>query len=107
MSTFTLSHWGIAAVCILSAVPASPAAVILPDNTSLDKVDFERHVMGLFSRMGCNAGNCHGSFQGRGGLRLSLFGYDPSRDHGTLTRDLLSRRFSVVDPERSLLLLKA
>lgn len=63
--------------------------------------------MGLFGRLGCNSGSCHGSFQGKGGFRLSLFGYDPEKDHLTLTRDVLSRRLNPVDPDRSLLLLKA
>jgi hypothetical protein len=69
-------------------------------------VDFERHVMGLFGRMGCNNGSCHGSFQGRGGLRLSLFGYDPEMDYLALTRDLRGRRIDLSDPDASLILLK-
>jgi hypothetical protein len=71
------------------------------------KVDFERHLMGLFGRMGCNSGACHGSFQGRGGFRLSLFGYDPEKDYLALTRDVMGRRINRVEPDRSLLLLKA
>lgn len=70
------------------------------------KVDFERHLMGLFGRMGCNSGSCHGSFQGRGGLRLSLFGYDPEKDYLALTRDNFGRRIDRVNPDHSLLLLK-
>jgi hypothetical protein len=63
--------------------------------------------MGLFGRMGCNAGSCHGSFQGKNGFRLSLFGYEPERDFLALTRDVLARRINPVDPDQSLLLLKA
>jgi hypothetical protein len=70
------------------------------------QVDFERHVMGLLGRMGCNSGSCHGSFQGKNGFRLSLFGYDPSKDYVALTRDALGRRVDPVDVDRSLLLLK-
>jgi hypothetical protein len=88
------------------AAPA-PAAVLLPDQGTVQQVDFERHVMGLFGRMGCNSGSCHGSFQGKGGFRLSLFGYDPEKDYATLTRDVLGRRLDTVEPDRSLLLLKA
>src|SRR5206468_9736655 len=88
--------------------PASAgAAVPLPGGASLEKVDFERHIMGLFGRMGCNAGSCHGSFQGKGGFRLSLFGYEPQKDYATITRDVLGRRINPVDPDASLLLLKA
>ena len=35
----------------------------------------------LFGRLGCNGRACHGSFQGQGGFRLSLFGYDFKADH--------------------------
>ena len=60
------------------------AAITLPDGTTLEKVDFERHVMGLLGKMGCNSGSCHGAFKGRGGFRLSLFGYDVENDFHTL-----------------------
>ncbi len=49
-------------------------------------VDFERHVVGLLGKSGCSAGACHGSFQGKGGLRLSLFGAEPENDYRALTR---------------------
>jgi hypothetical protein len=74
---------------------------------AIESVDFERHVMGLFGRMGCNAGSCHGSFQGKGGFRLSLFGYAPDKDYTAVTRDNFGRRINVADPDNSLLLLKA
>ena len=80
--------------------------VQLPAGVSVRQVDFERHVMGVFGRMGCNAGSCHGSFQGKGGFRLSLFGYDPEMDYLALTRDVLGRRVDRVEPDRSLVLLK-
>jgi len=83
------------------------AAVNLPGDKKLESVDFERHVMGLFGRAGCNAGSCHGSFQGKGGFRLSLFGYDPDKDYLAITREGLSRRVNPTDPDNSLLLLKA
>ena len=95
-----------AAIGLLS--PASVSAdVQLPSGTKLEKVDFERHVMGLFGKTGCNNGSCHGSFQGKNGFRLSLFGYEPSRDYAALTRDLQGRRTDIVSPESSLLLVKA
>jgi hypothetical protein len=103
-----LPIWMVGAwILTLAAAPAVPAAAPLSDSRPEQPVDFERHVMGLLSRMGCNAGSCHGSFQGKGGFRLSLFGYDPAKDHAALTREGLGRRISTVDPDRSLLLLKA
>ena len=98
---------GVALAAALSTASPSLAAVPLPDNTTVDKVDFERHLMGLFGRMGCNGGSCHGSFQGKGGLRLSLFGYEPDKDYVALTRDVMGRRINALDPDNSLLLLKA
>jgi hypothetical protein len=85
--------------------PASTKALAIKNH--VPQVDFERQIMGLFGRMGCNSGSCHGSFQGRGGFRLSLFGYDPEKDYLAITRDVFSRRVNSVDPESSLLLLKA
>src|SRR5262245_52011113 len=48
--------------------------------------DFQRHVVPLFGRMGCNGRACHGSFQGQGGFRLSLFGYDFAADRDALVK---------------------
>ncbi len=89
------------------AVPTARAEVVLPGGERVRKVDFERHIMGVFGRMGCNSGSCHGSFQGKGGFRLSLFGYDPAKDYLSLTREAEGRRINFADPDNSLLLLKA
>jgi hypothetical protein len=87
----------------LATLAGSVRADDVPAGSS---IDFERHVASLLGRLGCNAGPCHGSFQGRGGLRLSLFGQDPGQDYLALTRDGLGRRVNRIDPEESLLLLK-
>jgi hypothetical protein len=108
-----LTSWGasLALAALLastrSAPAASPTPITLPGGARVTRVDFERHVMGLLGRMGCNSGSCHGSFQGKGGLRLSLFGYDPAWDFQALTRDNNGRRIDRTDPDRSLVLLKA
>src|SRR4051794_19385309 len=91
----------------LSPAPGRSAEVRLPDGGVLKQVDFERHVMGLLGRAGCASGSCHGSFQGKGGLRLSLFGYDPEKDFLALTREAQGRRLNTSDPDSSLALLKA
>jgi hypothetical protein len=79
----------------------------LPTGGTIKQVDFERHIMGLLSKVGCNSGSCHGSFQGKNGFRLSLFGYEPSIDFASLTRDNFGRRVNTVKPDDSLVLLKA
>lgn len=71
--------------------------------------DFQRHVVPLLGRLGCNGRSCHGSFQGQGGLRLSLFGYDFSMDHEGLIGPAQSRatpRVNRQDAEQSLILQK-
>src|SRR6266513_1877510 len=67
---------------------------------------FSRHVVPLFSRLGCNAGACHGAVKGQNGFRLSLFGADPGLDHARLLREFGGRRLNLADPDASLLLLK-
>jgi hypothetical protein len=69
-------------------------------------VSFVRDVMPTLSRLGCNAGTCHGSAEGKNGFKLSLRGYDPLFDHRALTDDLEGRRFNRAAPDTSLMLLK-
>src|SRR5467141_3751794 len=83
--------------------PAFAAPVRLPNGATLREVDFDRHVASLLGRTGCNSGACHGSFQGKGGLYLSLFGYSAENDYAALTRDGMGRRVDVADPDKSLL----
>jgi hypothetical protein len=84
-----------------SAGLGAPAAIELPNGKELNDVDFNRHVVPLLSRFGCNAAACHGSFQGRGGMQLSLFGHSPDMDF-----EALSARIDADDPPASLALLK-
>src|SRR4051794_6744165 len=92
---------------LAGGISPARAAVVLPTGGKVDDVDFERHIMGLLGRAGCNMGSCHGSFQGKGGFRLSLFGFEPHKDIAAITRDNMGRRLNPVEPDASLLLLKA
>lgn len=67
---------------------------------------FSNDVLPVLSKAGCNSGGCHGALAGKGGFRLSLFGYNPESDHFGITREVLGRRIEPEDPARSLLLLK-
>ena len=89
----------------------------LGDHTSLGFVDvagvsersapdYVRDVMPVISRMGCNAGTCHGSKDGKNGFKLSLRGYDPIYDIRAFTDDIGSRRVNLASPDDSLMLLK-
>jgi Protein of unknown function (DUF1553)/Protein of unknown function (DUF1549)/Bacterial Ig-like domain (group 2) len=69
-------------------------------------VSFVTDVQPVLSKLGCNAGTCHGSAQGKNGFKLSLRGYDSIFDHRSLTDDLEGRRFNRAAPDKSLMLLK-
>jgi len=67
--------------------------------------DLQKHVLPLFGRLGCNGRSCHGSFQGKGGFSLSMFGYDFATDLEALTGGD-EPRVNKVEPARSLILNK-
>ncbi|MEE2936743.1 MAG: DUF1549 domain-containing protein [Planctomycetota bacterium] len=77
-----------------------------PINAEHGAVDYIRDVTPVLSRLGCNAGTCHGAQKGKNGFRLSLRGYDPVFDIRALTDDLAARRISASAPEQSLMLRK-
>ena len=66
-----------------------------------EQPDFQKHVLPLLGRLGCNGRTCHGSFQGKGGFNLSMFGYDFESD-----RTAIVDRVDLDSPEESWFLLK-
>ncbi|MEM6689503.1 MAG: DUF1549 domain-containing protein [Planctomycetota bacterium] len=75
------------------------------ESASEETPNFQRHVIPLLGRLGCNGRACHGSFQGRGGFALSLFGYDFKADHDAMTSDDFGR-VDLDDVSESLILYK-
>jgi hypothetical protein len=75
-------------VAICSGLHASeilaPASQRFAAVEGAEEPSLRRHVLPLLGRLGCNGRACHGSFQGQGGFRLSLFGYDFAADHAAL-----------------------
>jgi len=69
-------------------------------------VRFMKQVRPVISKAGCNMGACHASQYGKGGFKLSVFGFEPSQDWQGIVRDRLQRRIDFVRPENSLVLLK-
>jgi Protein of unknown function (DUF1549)/Protein of unknown function (DUF1553) len=70
-------------------------------------VDFRTEVEPLLSKLGCNAGGCHGKASGQNGFKLSLFGFDVDYDYAAITQEARGRRMFPSAPDRSLFLLKA
>jgi hypothetical protein len=94
-----LSAAALALSCLL-IVPASGRA------GPADGPSFRHEVIPVLTRNGCNSGACHGALAGKGGMKLSLRGYDPRADHFVLTRQNLGRRVDRLEPAQSLLLRK-
>jgi hypothetical protein len=70
-------------------------------------VNFGNQVVPIFTKLGCNAGGCHGKSSGQNGFRLSLLGFEPALDYETLVKEGRGRRLFPSAPDASLLLLKA
>lgn len=67
---------------------------------------FANEIVPIFTKAGCNTGGCHGSPSGRGGFRLSLFGYEPDYDYDMITKDRNGSRINKGQPSASLLVTK-
>ncbi len=70
-------------------------------------IDFKTEIVPLLSRLGCNAGGCHGKASGQNGFKLSLFGFDSAFDYEAIVREARGRRVFPAAPAQSLILLKA
>ncbi len=69
-------------------------------------VDFRHDLIPVLTKVGCNAGACHGAAIGRGGFKLSLYGVDPHADFEAIVRQMGGRRVNLSRPEDSLIVLK-
>ncbi len=87
---------------LLSVVGVTAAA-----EDAATRVSFRGEVIPALTRAGCNAGTCHGSPSGKNGFALSLRGYLPDQDFNTLTHQAQGRRLDRLQPDASLMLLKA
>jgi Protein of unknown function (DUF1549)/Protein of unknown function (DUF1553)/Bacterial Ig-like domain (group 2) len=82
------------------------APVIVKDYAQASTWSFRNDVLPVMTKMGCNAGACHGAAAGKNGFKLTLRGYDPETDYLTLTHQALARRTERIEPAKSLILLK-
>ena len=75
-------------------------------NSGRHNVDYIRDVTPVLSKIGCNAGTCHGAKDGKNGFKLSLRGYDPIYDVRAFTDEIGARRVNLASPDNSLMLMK-
>jgi hypothetical protein len=69
-------------------------------------INFANQIVPIFTKLGCNAGGCHGKASGQNGFKLSLLGFEPETDYASLVKESRGRRVFPASPEHSLLLLK-
>ena len=91
---------------LISAAGFQMHLPVTVDDAVQPPVRFVREIQPVLSKVGCNAGTCHGSAKGKNGFKLSLRGYDPEFDYHALIDDLAGRRFNRVAVDESLMLLK-
>ncbi len=70
------------------------------------QVSFDGQVRPVLNKAGCAAAECHASQHGKGGLKLSVFAFDPNKDYQAIVRDRQQRRVNFLQPNKSLILLK-
>jgi hypothetical protein len=88
-----------ASTLIVLALAASPAVAAPPT--------FERDIQPILTKVGCNAGACHGKARGQNGFQLSLLAFDHDFDFHAIATEARGRRVFPASPESSLLLQKA
>ncbi len=79
--------------------------IVTGSETSYDW-NFTTDVQPALTKIGCNAGACHGAAAGKNGFKLSLRGYDHQTDYNSITREVNGRRVLLESPEDSLILQK-
>jgi hypothetical protein len=97
---------GQAEITITVGAVASKVPVTVTGVLPLANIRFADHISPILSKAGCNMGACHASQYGKGGFVLSVFGFEPDKDREAIVRDRQQRRVNLLDPEKSLFLMK-
>jgi len=105
-----LSRLSLVGVFCLLVVPAPADATEATGSTAVAErdLDFASRILPILTRHGCNSGGCHGAGGGAGqnGFYLSLFGFEPVKDHARIAEAARGRFLDFAAPDESLLLQK-
>ncbi len=85
---------------------SSTARVTVRGMNEPQPINFANEIVPVLTKLGCNAGACHGKADGQNGFKLSLLGFDPEADYEALVHEGRGRRVLESAPQHSLLLLK-
>ena len=107
----TLAILMAASICCGTFIGMTSVATPAPSTedrseTRDEAVDFKNDLIPMFTKLGCNAGSCHGSAIGRGDFKLSLYGGTPKADYDEIVRRFGGRRVNLSEPESSLVFMK-
>jgi hypothetical protein len=97
---------GSATISVRVAETAHDVPVTVKGVVARPAVGFKQDVMPVLTKAGCNAGACHASQYGKGGFKLSVFGFASEEDYHAIVRDGFGRRADTKNPAASLLLRK-
>ncbi|MBI1313030.1 DUF1553 domain-containing protein [bacterium] len=97
---------GEARIRVVSGDQTAEIPVKVDGVTEQPSLEFVRDILPILSKAGCNMGACHAQQYGKGGFKLSVFGFEPGEDRDAIVRDRQQRRTNMVAPEESLFLLK-
>ncbi|MFT5526601.1 MAG: hypothetical protein ACI9HK_004578, partial [Pirellulaceae bacterium] len=89
-----------------ASVKTASVEVVVKNSESSRPTTFERDVVPILSRFGCNSSGCHGKAEGQNGFKLSVFGFDPNADFNAIAQEGRGRRIFPAAAEQSLLLQK-
>lgn len=93
---------------VIATVEGQSISATIEVREASDKfeISFVKDIVPIFTRAGCAGANCHGSIRGKGGFKLSLFGYEPDIDYASILKADGGRRVDVANPGQSLILRK-
>src|SRR5436190_17522352 len=97
MVVLRVYHWALLFVSsfgLMTAIAfgADEAAKEAPPPPPAPLVTFEADIQPLFTRLGCNAGACHGKSRGQNGFALSLLAFDQDFDYASIVQEGRGRR---------------
>jgi len=103
---FISSANGSATITASAGGKTATATVTVQNAADASEWSFANEIVPVLTKAGCNSGGCHGSPSGRGGFRLSLFGYEPDYDYDQVVKEKRGARVNANNPAASPILQK-
>lgn len=97
---------GTAAITVTVAQSVRTVPVTVTGFSAEPSISFLDEVRPAINKAGCSMAACHAAQFGKGGFKLSVFGFDAAADFFAMTKDSQGRRLNPLAPEESLLLRK-